>query len=184
MHRFTRLFGSLLKHLSGAAVLSLLALGLATPARASQDIVQFGNSIHVDQGSSIHDAVCFFCSVKVDGTVNGDMVVFFGSVEVNGHANHDVVTFFGPVRVADDASISHDLVNFFGGVHLGENSSVGQDTVVIFGSLYMAPSASIGGNRVVQPGWLFFIPLLLIIGLVRLIVRALRYPRPYYMRSY
>lgn len=161
----------------GVALLVLLAAMLATPAHASQDVVQFGNTIDVARNETIHDAVCFFCSVNIKGTVNGDVVVFFGSVHVEGQANHDVVNFFGEVKANDNTSIGHDLVNFFGGVHLGENVSVGEDTVVMFGSLHAADSVSIRGSRVVEPGWLFWGPVSAIALGIYFLVHELRSAR-------
>lgn len=155
----------------------LLACTLATPARAAEDIVHFGNSIEIGPNQRVHDAVCFFCDVNVHGAAGHDIVVFFGSVHVDGHADHDVVDFFGNVRLEDGASIRHDMVNFFGSSWLGENASVGQDAVVMFGSLHEAGSASIGKNQVVQPGILFWGPFLVIIGVVILIVREARRSR-------
>ena len=160
----------------GAAALAVLAL-LTVPARASQDAVQFGNSIEVPEGSSIQDAVCFFCSVNAKGSVNGDVVVFFGNARIDGHANHDVVVFFGDVKVADDASIGEDMVNFFGSTHLGNHATIGQDAVAMFGSMHTADSAKIGGDRVVQPGWIFWLPFLLICGGVSFAVREFRWQR-------
>jgi hypothetical protein len=148
--------------LFGIALFLLLTAMLARPAQAEQDIVEFGSTIDVPQPDTIHDAVCFFCSVNVEGTVNGDIVVFFGNVRIDGKANHDVVNFFGEVTAGSDTSIGHDLVNFFGGVRLGQNVTVGQDIVVMFGSLRAAQPASfmIGGSRVVEPAWLFWGPFL------------------------
>jgi hypothetical protein len=163
--------------LFGLMVLLVLAGLVATPARAAQDMVQFGSTIEVAKDSSIHDAVCFFCGVNIHGTVRGDTVVFFGNVRIDGEAKHDVVVFFGDVTAANDTSISHDLVNFFGKVHLGENTTVGQDAVVMFGSLEIADSASVGGNRVVQPGFVFWIPLLVIVLGITFIVHEVRESR-------
>jgi hypothetical protein len=173
IHRPVRIAGRVL----GAALFVLFAATMATPARAGQDIVQFGNAIDVAPNQTIHDAVCFFCSVNIKGAVNGDVVVFFGSVNVEGHANHDVVNFFGEVRATDDSSIGHDLVNFFGGVRLGKNVNVGQDTVVMFGSLRAADSASVGGSRVVEPGWIFWGPVSAIALFIYFIVHELRNAR-------
>ena len=78
-----------------ALVLIAVALGAsAIPAFADKDNVQFGSTIRVGPDQTIHDAVCFFCSVENQGTINGDIVVFFGNVRLDGHANHDVVNFF------------------------------------------------------------------------------------------
>ncbi len=157
---------------------SLLAVGLvlasiaavAAPARAAQDVVHFANSIDVGKGSAVKDAVCFFCSVHVQGAVNGDVVVFFGSAHIDGQAKQDVVVFFGGARVGDDASVGKNLVNFFGGTRLDKNASIGQDVVVMFGRLRAAGSATFGGERVVFPGVIFFGPFLilfLIVGFIR-----------------
>ena len=161
----------------GLAVLLVMSCVLVKSARAEQDRVQFGSGIHVAAGDSIKDAVCFFCSVDAEGTVDGDIVVFFGSVHIAGHANHDVVNFFGTVTADDNASIGQDLVNFFGGVRLGENASVGQDVVVMFGGLHADDSVSIHGDRVVQPAWIFWVPLMLIASGIVFIVREFRVQR-------
>ena len=78
-----------------SACLLLLGAIAATPALAENDEVQFGSDIRVGPDSTIHDAVCFFCSVDVQGKATGDIVVFFGSVHVSGDAQHDLVNFFG-----------------------------------------------------------------------------------------
>ena len=157
--------------------LALLVLAAAAPARAEKDVVHFGSTIDVGAGENIHDAVCFFCSVNVRGTVRGDLVVFFGDVRIDGHADHDVVNFFGSVKAADDTAIGHDLVNFFGGVELGRNVTVGQDAVVMFGNMREASSSSVSGSKVVESGLLFWIPFLLIAGMISFAVREIRWMR-------
>ncbi len=157
------------------SALLLAASGFAAiPAHADRDSVQFFSDINVPEGSSVHDAVCFFCSVNAKGDIDHDVVVFFGNVHIASHSNHDVVNFFGNVRLADNASISHDLVNFFGSVRLGEGASVGNDVVAMFGSIRVADTATIGGNRVSQPAWILLIPLMLFGGIIALIVSQVR----------
>ena len=158
----------------------LLAVALlvpAIPARAEKDAVQFGSDINVAEGQSIHDAVCFFCSVRAKGDIDHDVVVFFGNVHIAHQSKHDVVVFFGSVRADDDAAIGHDLVNFFGSTHLGDNVSVGGDVVAMFGSLHTADSVTIAGSRVFQPIWIFVVPLVLLGLIVSLIVREVRASR-------
>ena len=160
---------------------------LAVPAYASKDEVQFGSTIHVPRDASIHDAVCFFCDVDADGTVEGDIVVFFGDVHIGTAANHDVVNFFGTIKADDNTHIGQDMVSMFGTIRLGEDVSIGKDLVAMFGGVRVAESVSVGGDRVVEPAWLFWGPFL-IIGLVVIVVvrefrehrrRAfLRYPVP------
>ncbi len=155
----------------------------ASQAHATRDEVQFGNAIHVSRDSSIHDAVCFFCDVDADGTVDGDIVVFFGDVHVGTAANHDVVNFFGNIKVDDHAHVGEDMVNFFGNIRLGEDVSIGKDLVAMFGSIHAAESATVGGDRVVEPIWIFWTPILIIALVVILVVRELRnHRRRAYMR--
>lgn len=156
-----------------------VALGaLAIPAHATKDEVQFGSAIHVPRDGSIHDAVCFFCDVDADGTVEGDIVVFFGDVHIGAAANHDVVNFFGSIKADDNAHIGQDVVSMFGSVRLGEGVSIGKDLVAIFGGgLRAADSVSVGGNRVIEPAWLFWGPLLVIALVVILVVREIRMRR-------
>lgn len=161
------------------------ASALVPQAHANRDVVQFGSNIHVAPNSSVHDAVCFFCSVDNRGTIEGDTVVFFGNVHIDGHSNHDVVNFFGNVTVGDNSSVGHDLVNFFGSIRLGEDASVGKDLVAMFGGLHAAPSAMVGGDRVVQPGWIFWGPLLVFAVIIILVVREFRnHRRRAYLRGY
>lgn len=146
----------------------------ATPARASNDAVQFASNIVVPEGRSVHDAVCFFCSVNAKGSIDHDVVVFFGNVHIAHESKHDVVVFFGTVHADDDAAIGHDVVNFFGHVKLGENVTVGNDLVVMFGGLSAAESANIQGSQVAQPIWVFWTPLIILGLIISVIVREVR----------
>jgi hypothetical protein len=161
-----------------ALILLAVALGASSPlAFAEKDNVQFGSNIRVSPGETIHDAICFFCSVENRGTVNGDIVVFFGSVRLDGQANHDVVNFFGDVTAADGSSIGQNLVKFFGGVRLGDNVTVGKDIVCLFASFRAGENVSNGGDRVVQPPWLFWTPLFILTLIIVVVVREVRHAR-------
>ncbi|HEY3704620.1 MAG TPA: hypothetical protein VGL22_06125 [Terracidiphilus sp.] len=160
--------------------LTLLAVALgasSTAAFAEKDNVQFGSNISVAPGETIHDAVCFFCSVDNRGTVNGDIVVFFGSVRIDGQANKDVVNFFGDVTLADSSSIGKDLVKFFGSVRLGDNVTVGKDIVCMFADFRAGENVTNGGDRVVQPAWLFWTPLLILTLILFVVIREIRHAR-------
>ena len=175
------------RRLLNVCLLAAALGGLATQAHATRDEVQFGSTIHVARDASIHDAVCFFCDVDADGTVEGDIVVFFGDIHIANSANHDVVNFFGSIKADDDAHIGNDMVSMFGTIRLGEDVSIGKDLVAMFGGLRAASSVTVGGDRVVQPGWVFWGPLLILALVVILVVREfrnhrrrayLRYPIP------
>jgi len=166
MHLRKRLFPALL-----AAALAWTA----APAFADNgDQVHIGSDIHVATDTAIGDAVCIFCSVRVDGKVTGDVVAIFGNVHLRGDAQHDVVSIFGSLRAEKGSSIENDVVSIFGGVHLGDGVAVGQDLVALFGDLEMADTATVGGDRVVQPAWIALAPLLFFALLVWIVVRELR----------
>lgn len=167
---------------------SLLAAAFAAasaPAFADRDAVQFFSNIRVAPDATVHDAICFFCSVNVQGEVKGDAVAFFGNVHIAGRANHDVVNFFGQVSADDNTQIGDDLVSFFGTVRLGENVSVGKDLVAIFGIVRAPESVAVGGDRVGIPAWIVFGPLILVGLVVILIVHELRaHRRRQFLRGY
>lgn len=164
----------MLKRLLVFCLLGTASCLASTTAYAERDEVHFGDNIHVPAGASVHDAVCFFCSVNAEGDVQGNVVVFFGSVRLAGAAHHDVVDFFGSVHADDGASIGQNLVNFFGGIRLGENVSVGHDMVAMFGKVHTADSATVGNNRVVQPFWIAGVPAIVIFVIVLVLLRELR----------
>jgi hypothetical protein len=166
---------AMIQRMLAVCLLTAAFVAGATPARADQDAVQFGSIINVASDAMVHDAVCFFCSVNVEGRATGDIVVFFGNVHLSGDAQHDVVNFFGNISVADGASIEANLVSIFGAVHLGENVTIGKDMVALFGSTRIPESVSIGNDRVIQPGWIFWIPLLFIALVIFLLVRKYRF---------
>jgi len=157
--------------------IALFAAALAfssVPAHADKDAVQFFSDIHVTADAPVSNAVCFFCSVRVDGKVTGDIVVFFGGVHLSGDAQHDIVNIFGSVRADNNASIEDDLVSIFGDVSLGENVTVGKDLVSIFGLLRAPASVTVGGDRTVVQGWILFVPLLIALILIVTIVSKYR----------
>lgn len=163
-----------IRRILGAFLVAAALAAIATPAHAEADSVQFFRNIEVAPDEPVQDAVCFFCSVHVDGQAMGDIVVFFGDVTIDGEAHHDVVDFFGHISAASNSSISGDAVSFFGGVRLGENVHVGQDLVSIFGSIRAPGSASVGGDRVAIPGIVLYAPVFILILVIWVLVHELR----------
>lgn len=166
-------------------VLLLCAALAPAAAHAERDEVQFFSNIHVDSGATVHDAVCFFCSVNLEGNATGDVVVFFGSTHIASEAHHDVVNFFGGVTADDNAAIDHDLVSMFGSVRLGENVHVGEDLVAMFGTLQTGNGVTVERDRVVQPAWIFYGPLIFLTVILILIIREFRaWRRRAFLRSW
>jgi hypothetical protein len=146
----------------------------ATPAYADRDAVHFFSDIRIAPDATVHDAICFFCSVHDEGEVEHDTVVFFGSVHIAGKAGHDVVNFFGEVNADDNSRIGGDLVSFFGAIRLGENVSVGKDMVSMFGFVHTPESVSVGHDRVTMPFIVVLAPLVLLGLMVIFVVHLVR----------
>ena len=68
-------------------------------AHASTDRVSFMRDIEVNDTEEADDTVCFLCSIRVNGKVNGDAVAFLGSIHVNGEINGSTVSFLGDVAM-------------------------------------------------------------------------------------
>jgi len=166
--------------------LTLLCAAFASArARAEQDAVQFFSDIEVAPDSTVHDAVCFFCSVNIEGKATGDVVVFFGNTHIASDAQHDVVNFFGRVTADDNATIDHDLVSIFGRVRLGKDVHVGEDLVAIFGTLRSGEGVTVEGDRVVQPAIFFFAPFFFLVAILILVIREFRaHRRRLFLRGY
>ena len=154
MTKLLPVWSNLFPRLAMLAAFSCLFAPLAAQAQG-RDVVQFGNDIVVRGGEDVHDAVCFLCSIEIDGTVNGDTVAFLGNIRVRGHAQHDAVAFLGNVS-------------------LGEGASIERDVVVFAGNLRIGPGATVGNNRVVFPFVLFLMPFLMVAAFVGLIVWGIR----------
>jgi hypothetical protein len=157
----------------------------AIPAYADRDAVHIFSNVYVAPDSTVHDAVCIFCNVNVEGEVQGDVVSIFGTVHIASKADHDVVSIFGGVSADDDARISGDMVSIFGMVRLGENVSIGKDMVAMFGIVHAPDSVTVGHDRVSMPGIVLSAPLLFLGLIVILIVREYRaYRRRQYFAAY
>jgi hypothetical protein len=147
---------------------ALFPLACAAPhLHAASDRVSFFHDIVVSDSEEAEDAVCFLCSIRIEGKASGDAVAFLGSIHVKGEVGGDVVSFLGDVAMGDDSRIGGDCVVFGGPLRRGSDSTIGGDTVQFPFILLMLP---------------FIILALLIYGVVSLVRRrkyaAYPLPRP------
>ena len=143
---------------------AILLFGIAIPkAHANNDRVSFMQDITVPEGEEAHDAVCFLCSIRVDGDLRGDSVAFLGSIHAQGH-------------------IQGDAVAFLGGIELGDNASVGKDCVAFGGRVRHHSAGQIGKDVVQFPIVLFLLPIIFLIAVVYMLKSLFSRPRyPYPM---
>lgn len=113
-----------------SAVCAFLLLCASAAFAQSRDEVRFGQDVTVPGEQTVHNIVCFLCSVHVDGAVHGDIVVFAGNVYLNGAAHGDVVDFGGHVTLTSNAGVGRGVVVFGGRLNQDPGSTIGRDTVV------------------------------------------------------
>ena len=136
--------------------------------RSGDDRASVGNDITIDEGETVGDVACAFCSVHVHGDVHGDVAVAFGSVTID-----------------QDKTVSGDMAVAGGDVSLKDSASIGGDLALVGGDLNLAPDASVHGSKTVLTGrgWLLvpLAPFLILAGVIWLIVWFFRRNRsPYY----
>lgn len=86
-------------------VLASAALGQAPGNRA-----YVGQTIFVAAGQQVHNAICMFCSVQVEGEVTGRVVVLFGSLNVSGRVVGGAYVVGGNAVVDSQARVGGDAV--------------------------------------------------------------------------
>lgn len=119
------------------AFLLLLVLPLAAQA---EDHIHFGWDIVVAAEETIDDAVCFACSIRVQGTASGDAVTIAGNVTVAGAVGSVVVAVGGDVRLLPGASAGGEVVSVGGRV-------VQDPTATLKSSAEKAPYFHFPGQR-------------------------------------
>jgi hypothetical protein len=120
----------------------LMAVGLfSLPsvawAQEADERQQYVRDIVIQSGETTGDLICYFCSIRVRGTVKGDAIVIGGGIEIDGQ-------------------VSGDAVAAGGGIRLGPGAKVGGDAVAAGGRLERGPQASVGGEA--ESEWWFYVP--------------------------
>ncbi len=113
----------------------LVTVSGAAFAQAHGNRTYFNQDIFVAQGQQVHNAICFFCSVQVEGDLSGRVFVFFGSLNVSG-------------RIEGGATV------IGGNAVLDSQARLGGNAVVIGGNAVYESDESISGNAYVIGGHL------------------------------
>jgi hypothetical protein len=136
--------------------LALLLLFGATGARAQGGSrTYFNQDIYIAQGQQVHHAVCFFCSVQVEGQLSGDIFVLFGNLNVSGRVDGPATIIGGNAVVDSQARLGGNLTVIGGNAVYETDESIAGNAWVIGGHL-----SPVGGHRSQAPRRLFFSPLL------------------------
>jgi hypothetical protein len=145
------------------AIFALFLIATAVPrAHADDNRVSVFQSISIEEGEEVQNAVCIFCSIRNDGSLQGNAVTIFGTIRSNGQ-------------------IEQNAVSIVGGISLGRDAHIGQNCVVVLGSIRRTNSDQIGQNVVEIPFAIIFIPIFFLIAvvyLIRTLVGRSRMPFP------
>jgi hypothetical protein len=145
-------------------LLAASALGQAPGNRS-----YFGEDIYIASGQQVHNAVCVFCSVQVEGDVTGRVFVLFGSANVSGEVRGGAMVIGGNAVVDSQARIGGDTVVLGGNAVYETDESLAGSAYVLGGHLshFSDPSGVGKGQRRINVSPFFF-GLLAVIALLLL----------------
>jgi hypothetical protein len=115
----------------------LFSLPSVARAQEADERQQYVRDIVVHSGETTGDLICYFCSIRVRGTVKGDAIAIGGGIEIDG-------------------TVVGDAVAAGGGIRLGPGAKVGGDAVAAGGRLERGAQTSVGGD--VESKWWFYVP--------------------------
>jgi len=95
----------------------------------------FNQDIFVAQGQQIHNAICIFCSVQVEGDLSGRVLVLFGSLNVSGRVDGGAVVVGGNAVIDSQARLGGNAVIIGGNAVYESDESIAGNAYVIGGHL-------------------------------------------------
>jgi hypothetical protein len=111
----------------------LLTVGALAQAPGNRTYV--GQDVFVAAGQQVHNAVCLFCSVQVEGDLTGHVFVLFGSLNVSGQVRRSAVVMWGNAVVDSQARIGGDTVVLGGNAVYETDESLSGSAYVVGGHL-------------------------------------------------
>ncbi len=107
----------------------------AAHAQARGNRVYFGQDIFVASGQQVHNAVCVFCSVQVEGDLTGRALVFFGSLNVTGRIDRSATVIGGNAVIDSQARIGGNTIVLGGNAVYETDDSITGSAYVLGGHL-------------------------------------------------
>ena len=115
--------------------LLFLALPGALSAQTAGNRTFFHEDIFVAQGQQIHNAVCLFCSVQVEGDLTGHVFVLFGSLNLTGQVNGGAMVIGGNAVIDSQARLGGNALVVGGNAVYETDESISGNAYVIGGHL-------------------------------------------------
>jgi len=94
-----------------------------------------GQDIFVAAGQQVHNAICLFCSVQVEGDLTGHAFVLFGNLNVTGRVDKSAMIIGGNAVFDSQARIGGDAVVLGGNAVYEADESISGSAYVLGGHL-------------------------------------------------
>ena len=91
--------------------------------------------IFVAGGQQVHNVVCIFCSVQVEGSVTGRAVVLFGNLSVSGFVRRSAAVVGGNAVIDSQARIGGSAMVIGGNAVYETDDSISGNAYVLGGHL-------------------------------------------------
>ena len=158
-------------------LLAVSALG-QTPGNRSY----LGQDIFIAAGQQVHNAVCVFCSVQVEGDVTGHVIVLFGSANVTGEVRGSTTVIGGNAVVDSQARVGGDTVVLGGNAVYETDESLAGSAYVLGGHLsHVSTGSGVGPGQhrfMVSPVFFGLLAVVVLLLLSALIVPRIRRGAP------
>lgn len=153
--------------------LLLVALPGASHAQTHHNRTYFNQDIFVAQGQEVHNAICVFCSVQVEGDLSGRVLVLFGSLNVSGRIEGSAMVIGGNAVLDSQARLGGNAIVVGGNAVYETDESISGNAYVIGGHL------STFGERTKSTRRLSFSPAFFfsMAAVVLVLLSALFFPR-------
>jgi hypothetical protein len=145
----------------------------AAHAQARGNRVYFGQDIFVASGQQVHNAVCLFCSVQVEGDLTGRALVLFGSLNVTGRVDRNATVIGGNAVIDSQARIGGNAVVLLGNAVYETDDSITGSAYVLGGHLSKMGGHAKSSHRLSVSPIIFSLLALLTI----LLLSAILFPR-------
>jgi hypothetical protein len=149
--------------------------GFASVATAQQQLgnrTYIGQDIFIAVGQQVHNAICVFCSVQVEGNVTGHAVVVFGNLSVSGWVRHSATIVGGNAVIDSQALIGGNAVVLGGNAVYETDYSISGNAYVLGGHLSRTGGRVGSHKRVSVTPIVFFLLALVTFFLLLLLVAA------------
>jgi hypothetical protein len=122
-----------------------LLLAPAAFAQTPGNRAYIGEDVFVAAGQQVHNAICVFCSVQVEGDLTGHALVLFGNLNVSGRVNQSAMIVGGNVVVDSQARIGGDAMVIGGNAVYETDESISGSAYVLGG--HMSKTGGHAGSR-------------------------------------